>query len=100
MSWLASHFNPLAPKRRGPSEVARIKTWVEEIGGIEVAAVIAVSELACREPGCPDLETVIGIFRLKAPTRSFRIPKPLAAVTREDVERAVAARSDEAEPPS
>ncbi|HEV7253663.1 MAG TPA: nitrate reductase [Mesorhizobium sp.] len=91
MSW-AKRFNPLAPRpRRGSSHADQIKAWVAEFLPTDAAAVVAVSELACREPGCPDMETVIGVFRLKRPTQMLKIAKPLVAVERADIEQAVAA---------
>lgn len=91
MSW-AKRFNPLKPRpRRASSQVDWIKAWVAEILRTDNSAVVAVSELACSTPGCPDAETVIGVFRLKQPAQMLKIAKPLAAVERADVEQAVEA---------
>jgi len=45
---------------------------------------IFVAEITCGETDCPDVETVIAVF-LAGTRREFRIHKPIASVTAEDV---------------
>lgn len=47
--------------------------------------VIVINELACSDPGCPDVETVILIMRECSPTRALKISKPMSDVSDEDL---------------
>ena len=51
----------LSPKERAEQAEAlvRVEGWVRERFGLAPDAVVSVSELACRLPGCPPLETVV-----------------------------------------
>jgi hypothetical protein len=48
-----------------------------------------LNELACPDPGCPDLETVVLVMRAAEPTRAFRIRQTMDRVEPEDVARLV-----------
>jgi hypothetical protein len=52
--------------------------------------VISVSELSCRDPACPGLETVIAVFRHGEKPRTVRVLKPILAVTDDDLVEAIA----------
>lgn len=77
--------NPFAPRRALPERTRQIKAWVREFHSLDEAVVISITELACREEGCPDIETVIGIMRPDEKIKTSRIHKAIAEVTREDV---------------
>lgn len=94
--------NPFAPRGRRPSpaETAangaeaeaernaqrqRIKEAVRKVLAPGEDAVISISELACGEDGCPDVESVIGIHEAGAPTRRLRLHLPLAEVGLADI---------------
>lgn len=68
---------------------AKVKGFVREVlerqthGGQEPT--IVVSELACSEPGCPPIETVIAIFHGPGEARRYKVHKAQAEITREDV---------------
>lgn len=86
MSGLA---NPLAPRRNLPARTATIKAWVRELCELDDDVILSVTELACRDDGCPDIETVIGIMRPAAKTEMIRIHRPIAEVMRDNVEDAI-----------
>jgi hypothetical protein len=70
----------------GGAEIARrIKTWARETFDPEGAATILVSELACSEPGCPPIETVIAILRGPNDHVKYTIHRPSAEITQTDV---------------
>lgn len=76
--------------RRDPEITARVKQWViEELGDAD--GTILVTELACSEPGCPPVETVIALLT-EGEQRQRKIHKPLAEVDRSDVKAALAPR--------
>lgn len=49
-----------------------------------------LNEIACPDPGCPDLETVVLVMRRAEPTRAFRIRRTMDAVAPDDVARVAA----------
>ncbi|MEL6063037.1 MULTISPECIES: hypothetical protein [unclassified Methylobacterium] len=55
---------------------------------------IAVNEIACPDPGCPDLETVVLVMRAGAPTRALRIRRPMEAVGPGDIDALIAEDRD------
>ncbi|MEH0070212.1 hypothetical protein V6L77_07525 [Pannonibacter sp. Pt2-lr] len=44
-----------------------------------------MSELSCRDEGCPDVETVIGLLREGHPIEVLRLHMPLTEVNEADV---------------
>jgi hypothetical protein len=69
--------------RRNPGETARVKALV--VGLIDAADVtVLVTELACSEPGCPPVETVIALLSADG-NAQYKVHKPVADVTVEDV---------------
>jgi len=77
--------NPLAPRRAIPDKTRQIKEWVRALRGLDENVVVAVTELACRDDGCPDIETVIGIMRPGEKIETIRVHKPLADIEHEDI---------------
>lgn len=78
--------NPLAPKARAiPQKLREIKAWVRDLFELDDDTAVTVSELACRDEGCPDIETVIGLLTAGHPSEVHRLHKPLADVERDDV---------------
>lgn len=57
-----SFINPLSrrPKAGYPDASARLKAETRALLGLAADVVISV-ELACREPGCPDIETIVTV---------------------------------------
>lgn len=83
---MTGFVNPLAPKVRNiPAASARIKEWVRRHLALDDSVTISVTELTCREPGCPDVETVVGILEESAPVRTFRFHKPISDVHEAEV---------------
>lgn len=54
-----------------------IKAWVGEALGLSEAVTIMVTELACREPGCPPVETVIAVLDEPKNIRQFKLHRPV-----------------------
>ena len=69
----------------GAAKARQIKEWAGELLAPGEEVTILVSELACSEPGCPPVETVIALFRGREEPRKFHIHRPAAEVTREDI---------------
>lgn len=89
-------FNPLAPKPR--VDTAAIKGWTRAALSLADDVPVSVSQVACREAGCPDLETVLGVMKPGCNFVTYRILKPLTEVTEADVRRAVVPQPSQATP--
>lgn len=78
--------NPLAPRtNRFQARSGEIKRWVREVLGLPDDTLITIAELACSDAGCPDLETVIGIFHQDGPTQTLRMHAAMCDVTCSDI---------------
>ncbi|MBA5867329.1 MAG: hypothetical protein GDA67_11625 [Nitrospira sp. CR1.3] len=64
----------------------RIKTWARAAWTLSDETMIMVTELECREPGCPPIETVIALLDGPGKTTQHKIHKPAAEISRSDVE--------------
>lgn len=81
-------FNPLAPKPR--LDTTSIKRWARAALALSDDVPVSVSQVACREAGCPDVETVIGVMKPGFNFTTYRVLKPVAEITETDVRRALA----------
>ena len=75
-------------KRKPPTDpvvTERLKAWVSALMNLSDKDTIMLSELACHDPDCPDLETVITVVRTDRRRFVLRFPEPLAGVTEGDV---------------
>ena len=62
---------------------AQVKRWVREHLALDDATLV-VSELACTEPGCPPIETVIAVLDV-GHQQTWKLHKPLAEVDEADI---------------
>ncbi|MCJ2082574.1 hypothetical protein [Methylobacterium sp. J-090] len=67
------------------TEAARVKAELVARLGLTPDDAVSVNEVACDAACCPDVATVVLVMRAREPTRSFRIARPLAAVTPADL---------------
>jgi hypothetical protein len=65
--------------------VARVQSWTRERFGLEQDAPVMVTELECRRPCCPPIETMIAFWLADAQRRHFRVLKPTAEVFADDL---------------
>lgn len=85
-------IRPVLASRPAPLDAdlsARVKTWVRSALDLGDDVAVVVSQLTCREPGCPPLETVLAVLQPGA-TRSVHLPLPAAQLTADDVQHAFA----------
>ena len=64
---------------------ANIKAWVRERFALAEQTSVTVSEIVCRDPACPGVETVVLILDAGVKTRMVRIARPMIAVTVADI---------------
>lgn len=66
-----------------PAKVQQLKTWIDELLKLDREITVSISQLQCKEPGCPPIETVITI--LTQPVQQFKIHKAIAEIERSDL---------------
>ncbi len=69
-----------------PEQAERIKDWTRANWSLPESVTVMVTELECREPGCPPIETVIAVLEGPGNTRQYKIHKSAAQVSRHDVD--------------
>jgi nitrate reductase molybdenum cofactor assembly chaperone NarJ/NarW len=75
-------FTTKSPDRAGA--LARVRGWTKARFALTDDETVMVSELACSVPGCPPIETHV-VFWTLAGRHHFKIFKPLAQVTEDDL---------------
>ncbi len=78
-------FEPRPPSQA--EKIAEVRQWAAEVFRLPPGIAVLVLELRCTEPGCPPLETVIGLVNTPGAPRLYKLPRPLAEVTFADVLR-------------
>ena len=77
--------DPFTRKGRGdPEALERVRTWTRERFKLAPETAILVSELECRLPGCPPLETVIAFWD-EDKRHHFKLFKPVKQVVLDDL---------------
>jgi hypothetical protein len=72
--------------RKGPEHqeaLARVREWTRRRFTLAADTAILVSEVACRVPGCPPVETVVA-FWIGETRHHFKLFKPAREVALED----------------
>ena len=74
-------FSKKRPEHR--EALARVQEWTRERFNLVEEATILVTEVACRLPGCPPLETVV-VFWIGETRHHFKFFKPVREVVFDD----------------
>ncbi|MEG3593741.1 MAG: hypothetical protein VX363_05870 [Pseudomonadota bacterium] len=69
----------------GLEKARRLKEVVREAWALPEEVIISVMEVECMEANCPDLETNIILMSDGCEARLFKVYKPLAEVTPNDL---------------
>ena len=64
---------------------ARLKGLLTDAFALGPGDALSVNEIACADPGCPDMETIVLVMRAGEPTRALRIRTPMDAVTADQI---------------
>jgi hypothetical protein len=75
-----------------PAHTAAIRRWTREYLRLPQDSTVTVNELACRDPGCPLVETVIAVFE-EGRTCKWKFTRPQVAVTKLMVQQTLASPS-------
>jgi hypothetical protein len=65
--------------------IERIRDWTRERFRLDGDATLLVTEVACSQPGCPPLETVVAFWTEADRRHQFKIFKPVAEVSPTDL---------------
>jgi len=80
-------MNLFGGKRMIPADqTERIKAWTRTVFHLSDATTVMVTELECREPGCPPIETVIAVLKGPGETQQYKIHKTAIEVGLSDIE--------------
>ena len=74
---------------RPTAEIARIKDRARAARPGLAEASFTVNEIACLDPACPGIETVVLIFIPGRKTQACKVQKPMVEVTEQDVREAI-----------
>ncbi len=75
-----SLMSPAANNAAQLEAIERVQGWVRARFRLQPDAAILVSEVACKLPGCPPLETVVAFWENEQ-RHHFKLFKPVADVT-------------------
>jgi hypothetical protein len=71
-----------------PQAVQELKLQTQKLLGLSDDVTVSVTELSCREPGCPTVETVVAILGEGEKPTIARIHKPIPNVTPDELKAA------------
>jgi hypothetical protein len=74
--------------RKSPAQLQaldRIRDWTKERFRLSGDDTLLVTEVACSQPGCPPLETVVAFWTEGNKRHHFKVFKPAAEVLPEDL---------------
>ena len=87
-------MNNLFTRRTAPGRAGSVKGWVTECLSLAEADLVSVAELACHEPGCPPIETVVTVHASDGQRRQWHVHKPLSEVEKADIVSALLCEAD------
>ena len=76
--------SPTTAARREEA-IDQVRAWVRARFRLSAEAPIRVSEVECRLPGCAGIETLVAFWTEAGERRQFKIFKPVAAVSEDDL---------------
>ncbi|WP_245790713.1 hypothetical protein [Streptomyces monashensis] len=59
--------------------------------GLDEDTAVVIRQLACTEPGCPPLETVVAVLPMEGEARRWTLHRPADQITEDDLRVAVLA---------
>jgi hypothetical protein len=69
--------------------IDRVKDLARAALRVSPDTAFAVNEIACTDPGCPGIETVILVMEPGRKTRALKVAKPLDEVMEQDILKAL-----------
>ena len=66
-------------------KISRIKGWVISLLKLDSSTTVFVTQLECREQGCPPVETVIALIEDRKKTKQKKIHKCINEIDEKDI---------------
>ncbi|WP_247197363.1 hypothetical protein [Streptomyces sp. GESEQ-35] len=66
-----------------------MKETVRTLLGLDDDTAVMIRQLACTEPGCPPLETVVAVLPMNGPARRWTLHRPTEQITEDDLRTAL-----------
>ncbi|MER5663455.1 hypothetical protein [Streptomyces mirabilis] len=74
------------PGPAGPSpQLRELKETVRALLGLDDDTAVMIRQLACTEPGCPPLETVVAVLPMDGEARRWTLHRPADQITEDDL---------------
>ncbi|MFC8520366.1 hypothetical protein [Streptomyces sp. NPDC057257] len=85
-------WGPLGP-RPGPAQpspqLRELKETVRTLLGLDDDTAVMIRQLACTEPGCPPVETVVAVLPMDGEARRWTLHQPAEQITADDLRAAL-----------
>lgn len=80
------------PGPRGPSpQLRELKETVRTLLDLDDDTAVLIRQLACTEPGCPPLETVVVVLPMEGAARRWTLHRPADQITKDALRAALLA---------
>lgn len=81
-----------SPRQPGPSpQLRELKETVRRLLGLDEDTAVMIRQLACTEPGCPPMETVVAVLPMDGAARRWTLHAPADRITEADLRRVLLA---------
>ena len=71
--------------KEDPSKVRSIKKWVQSLLNLDSMTTIFVTQIECKEPGCPPAGTIIALIKPGEKTRQKKTHKLINDIEEKDI---------------
>ncbi|MBR8638917.1 hypothetical protein KEF29_05300 [Streptomyces tuirus] len=87
-------FGPGSPAAPNP-HLRELKETVRTLLDLDDDTAVMIRQLACTEPGCPPLETVVAVLPMNGPARRWTLHRPTDEITEDDLKAVLLATAPE-----
>ncbi|NRA45596.1 MAG: hypothetical protein HRU09_11630 [Oligoflexales bacterium] len=88
------NIGPNSLPKPSAKNITAIKNQVSSLLELDEQTTVFVTQLECKEPGCPPIETVIALIKAGEKTQQKKIHKAINEVTKGDIEALFSAGND------
>ena len=92
-------FGPGSPATPSP-RLRELKEAVRALLDLDEDTAVVIRQLACTEPGCPPLETVVAALPMNGPPRRWTLHQPAEQITEDDLKAALLTTAPEGARPA
>lgn len=75
---------PGTPPHRSPV-LSGLKAAVRHLLDLDDDTAVLIRQLACTEPGCPPIETVVAVLPMDGPARRWTLHRPVDQITEDNL---------------